>query len=457
MASSSSSSSLIPNPADPSTPYTLIQIPHAIKLTSTNYVAWKTQIQATLLGYDLWKFVDGTNPSPPASITHADGTTITNPALLPWFRQDRLVFGAIVGTLSQDIVPLVSHTVSSEDAWNVLAKTYANPSRGHLKQIKNTLTHITHTNQSISAYMNSIKVCTDRLSAMGKPMDHEDITEKVLSGLDYEQFKSVIDAVNARDTPISFDELHEKLINKEATATLRAAVSLPATVNIAQHRPYTPTPGLLGSAPSAAAAPNRPARPYLGKCQWCRVQGHSLGGCSVFKQQFPTIVVPSPSFNRAPKKPYHAPQAHVATVSNPTAESWLLDSGASHHVTNDLNNLSLHCPYDNTEELTIGDGSSLPIHNTGSFTLHTSSHKFHFNNVLHVPNISRNILSISQFCKDNHMSIEFLPSSFCVKDLSTSQVLLQGQIRNGVYEWHPSISPHVFHSSKLPSSEWHHK
>lgn len=318
--------SLVPNTTDPSKPFTLIQVNNCIKLNSSNYIAWKTQLQATLLGYDLWKFVDGSYPSPPASILQ-DGVSVVNPAALPWFRQDRLVFGAIVGTLSQEIVPLISQTVSSADAWNVLATTYANPSRGHLKQIKQTLNHITHTTQSISSYMQSIKTCTDRLAIMGKPMDAEDIIEKVLAGLDYEQYKSVIDAINARDTPISFDELHEKLINKEVlvAAAIPAATALPATVNLAQHR--TRAPSILGAPPSAAPANTRPSRPYLGKCQWCREQGHSLSHCPTFKQQHPSIVVPSYPTARGSKKPWQAPQAHVATVSNPSSNAWLLDNG----------------------------------------------------------------------------------------------------------------------------------
>ena len=220
---------LIPNNSDPTKPFTLIQIQNCIKLTPTNYIAWKTQLQATLLGYDLYKFVDGTYPSPPTSIT-VNTTTTPNPAALTWFRQDRLVFGALVGTLSQNLVPLVSLTATSHEAWEILAKTYANPSRGHLKQIKDHLTSITKTTQSISDYMQAIKTCTDRLASMGKPMDHEDIIDKVLQGLEYDTYKPVIDAVNARDTSISFEELHEKLITRElATKTISQPTPLPVS------------------------------------------------------------------------------------------------------------------------------------------------------------------------------------------------------------------------------------
>ncbi|KAL6319832.1 hypothetical protein AAG906_036898 [Vitis piasezkii] len=84
--------------------------------------------------------------------------------------------------------------------------------------------------------------------------------------------------------------------------------------------------------------------------------------------------------------------------------------GASHHVTTDLHNLALHSPFDGTDEIMIDDGSGLP-YLTGSTSLTTPSHSF-TPNVLCVPTMKRNLISISQFCKSNNTSIEFLPSSF---------------------------------------------
>ena len=46
----------------------------------------------------------------------------------------------------------------------------------------------------------------------------------------------------------------------------------------------------------------------------------------------------------------------LATNTTPT---WLLDSGASHHVTSDLSNLYLHSPYQGSDDVMIGHGSTL--------------------------------------------------------------------------------------------------
>lgn len=77
----------IPNPQNPTTALQLINISHQniIKLTSTNYLSWKLQIEAILIGYDLYKFIDGSHPCPHQTISANDTETL-NPDYLPWIR-----------------------------------------------------------------------------------------------------------------------------------------------------------------------------------------------------------------------------------------------------------------------------------------------------------------------------------------------------------------------------------
>ena len=70
--------------------------------------------------------------------------------------------------------------------------------------------------KSISEYTQAIKTCADELALLGKPVDDEDLIGRVLELLS-DEYKSFIDAINVCDTSISFAELHEKLLNKEAS------------------------------------------------------------------------------------------------------------------------------------------------------------------------------------------------------------------------------------------------
>ena len=83
----------------------------------------------------------------------------------------------------------------------------------------------------------------------------------------------------------------------------------------------------------------------------------------------------------------------------------------------------------------IGDGTSLPITHTSSTSLLTPTTTFTLNNVLCVPNMKQNLISISQFFTTNNASVEFLPSSFHVKNFRTGAILLTSNTKDGVYGW----------------------
>jgi len=63
-----------------------------VKLTSTNYLAWKLQFQTLFIGYDLHGFIDGSHPCPASLLPD---TTTPNLAYTLWIRQDQLLLNAI--------------------------------------------------------------------------------------------------------------------------------------------------------------------------------------------------------------------------------------------------------------------------------------------------------------------------------------------------------------------------
>lgn len=74
--------------------------------------------------------------------------------------------------------------------------------------------------------MLDIKGVIDELSLLGVITDPEDVVLNVLNGLD-DSYKEIGNAIQARDTAISFDELHDKLLSVEAQQAARTAASSP--------------------------------------------------------------------------------------------------------------------------------------------------------------------------------------------------------------------------------------
>ncbi|KAL6316772.1 hypothetical protein AAG906_021072 [Vitis piasezkii] len=73
---------------------------------------------------------------------------------------------------------------------------------------------------------------------------------------------------------------------------------------------------------------------------------------------------------------------------------------------------------------------------------------FVLHNVLHVPQLTSNLISVSKFYTDNNTILEFHPSSFFVKDKDTKVTFLQGQLERGLYKFPTSSISSPTASSK---------
>ena len=83
----------------------------------------------------------------------------------------------------------------------------------------------------------------------------------------------------------------------------------------------------------------------------------------------------------------------------------------------------------------VGNGSKLCIAHTGKILVPSLDHKvLQLKNVLHVPCIKKNLLSVSQLAFDNNVFTEFHSNCCFVKDKETGQVLLQGTLKDGLYQ-----------------------
>ena len=108
--------------------------------------------------------------------------------------------------------------------------------------------------------------------------------------------------------------------------------------------------------------------------------------------------------------------AMLASRSSSPSDEWILDSGATHHLTSTSHNLQNSRPYLACENGIVGNGKQLPISAVGSKTFCSNSTSFHLPTVYLVPQLTTNLISVAQFCKDTSSYIEFHPSHFFVKD-----------------------------------------
>ncbi|KAK1653933.1 hypothetical protein QYE76_071738 [Lolium multiflorum] len=128
----------------------------------------------------------------------------------------------------------------------------------------------------------------------------------------------------------------------------------------------------------------------------------------------------------------------------PQHPEWIMDSGASSHITGQTGNLtsSRSTLGHNSQYIVVDNGSKLPILAIGAVQI--SSLPLHLQDVLVSPHIVKNLISVRKFSRDNFVSIEFDPYGFSVKDLATKTLLYRSNSDGDLYPF--------FGSKDLPSS-----
>ena len=108
-----------------------------------------------------------------------------------------------------------------------------------------------------------------------------------------------------------------------------------------------------------------------------------------------------------------------------------MDSGATDHLTSDLERLHFHERYGGKDQVQVANGAGLSISHIGHSNLAGSPLRLH--NILHVPHINQHLLSVYRLVSDNDVFVEFHRLFFLVKDKATKKILLHGRSHGGLY------------------------
>ena len=85
---------------------------------------------------------------------------------------------------------------------------------------------------------------------------------------------------------------------------------------------------------------------------------------------------------------------HAMLGSGTTSEDWFFDTGATHRLAKDHTSLSNVHPYLGTDQVTIRNGHTFPIAHTCEKQFSYSSDQFLLQQVLHVPQLSSNLINV---------------------------------------------------------------
>ncbi|TXG52359.1 hypothetical protein EZV62_021528 [Acer yangbiense] len=161
--------------------------------------------------------------------------------------------------------------------------------------------------------------------------------------------------------------------------------------------------------------------------------GHTVAYC-YFRFDNNYIGTPPDQSKNNQQSNYNQHSAYITSLEMVCDSAWYADSGASSHVIGDSNNLTQKSDFHGKDTLMVGNGQKLSIAHTGFAQLPIRNRKnLLLNNILHDPDIEKNLISISQLTSHNNVFIEFNSLGCLVKDKLMGVVLLKGKLKDSLY------------------------
>ena len=178
-----------------------------------------------------------------------------------------------------------------------------------------------------------------------------------------------------------------------------------------------------------------PTKKFQGKCYVCNKQGHRAKDCRSRKEL------------GNPKKKH--PQANVTEVDDVSdmnlsavvsevniissnTKEWWVDTGATRHVCSNKKMFSSYQTIDNGEQIFMGNSSSSKVEGQGKVVLKmTSGKELTLNDVLHVPEIRKNLVSGSLLSKKG-FKLVFVSDNFILS--KNGMYVGKGYMSNGLFK-----------------------
>ena len=474
-ASPSSSVSIVNNGIVPTFPFASSLNQLTLRLDRTNYNYWRAQVLPAVRAHNLEGFLLGST-QPPAQfidipVSNLSGnqsvTRTLNPDYVLWNRQDQYLVSWLLSSLSESMLAYVTRCVRASEIWFTLERLNITQSRARVLQLRAMLQNLKKGDMSVEEYFVKMKNLADLINISGdQNFTDEELLLYILGGLgsDYE---SVVVHLTSRQGAIYLEEAQFMLQTQEMRIESQIAqtaldVQGNPSANYVNYRRgsnlgngsgqnYGRGQGFHGRNNQGQGS-NRGGRAGRGRggakviCQICSRTGHVAAKCYhcfdiTFQGNSQSANFSGGGSNgsngyQSRGGPHQAYMNQTDFASENEDHNWYVDSGATNHVTANLQNLTLQQDYKGKGKLTIGNGSQLPISHIGDVLLHSSHSQkpLVLHNTLHVPKITKNLLSISQFTKDNDVVIEFFSDCCLIKDKVTMITLLDGALKQGLYK-----------------------
>ncbi|KAK1645128.1 hypothetical protein QYE76_062933 [Lolium multiflorum] len=271
--------------------------------------------------------------------------------------------------MSEEIASQLLGCSTAAAVWTSIHAMFSAQSRASVRHLRRQIQALRMT---ASEYMHKVKAMADAMTAVGSPLRDDEIIDYMLTGLG-SPFNPIVASLNVITTPVTTASFYSMVLNFEALQLSQQAEneewtsSANATMRShAPSRPYVQGTGRPSGGRPSGGYPqqqqqgqggqggqdhrrpnggggggntgNTGRRRWRPRCQICKNSGHEAPDC---RQRF--------NQDYCSGNPRSGNSA--STSSNTDSGHWVMDSGATDHLTSDLERLHVRAPYGGKDQV----------------------------------------------------------------------------------------------------------
>ena len=427
-----STPTVVPPPAPVMAPMTVSHGEKPEKFNGTEFKRWQQKMLFYLTTLNLARFLQ--EDAPALNEDETDRQVVA--AVEAWKHADFLCRNYILNGLDNTLYNVYYAFNTARELWESLDKKYKTEDAGLKKFVVGKfLDYKMLDSKTVISQVQDLQVILHDIHAEGMSLIESFQVAAIIEKLPplWKEFKNYL---KHKRKEMRLEDLIVRLrIEEDNRASEKKADKgfIESKANVVEHGQTSHNPKKRkhnGNGPKQG-----PMKKFQGKCYMCNKQGHRAKDCRSRKEQ------------GNPKK--KRPQANVIEVDDVSdmnlsavvsevnfigsnTKEWWVDTGATRHVCSDKKMFSSYQTIDNGEQLFMGNSSSSKVEGQGKVVLKmTSGKELTLNDVLHVPDIRKNLVSGSLLSKKG-FKLVFVSDNFILT--KNGMYVGKGYMSNGLFK-----------------------
>lgn len=417
-----------------------------IKLDDTNYALWSQIVEMYISGKDKLGYINGELPQP----------SPTDPAYRRWRTEDSIVKGWLINNMAPSLIGTFVRFPTAKAVWDAIATTYFDGTdTSQLYDLRRKVTRLRQAGGLIEKYYNDLQGLWREIDfRRPNPMECAADISRYNSLIQEERVYTFLDGLDDR-----LDQIRSDVLRMKPFPTVEEAYAYVRREDSRQSVMMTGGDHSIGSVMASKGRKNEPILVPRAEmpteevnCAHCNKKGHTQDTC--FKLHgYPTwwkerkgrnwqadrlnvagqngkVAVAVADINIAQVHSTSSTNQHQGMNSSHRRDSnWIVDSGATDHMTYDPTDFS-SVTQPRRSKISNANGVQYPVTGAGTVTLSPS---LSLPNTLLIPSLSNKLLSVSQITTDLNCMVLMYPTFCLLQEILTKEIIGRGTRRGDLY------------------------